>query len=136
MPYLIAVEVCSGIAWAGFELSTILIVQSVVGRGARKFFGLHMAIMNLFSVVGSLLGAEILKNNFSLEFLFNFSSAMRLFFSLILIYHMSKWGEARFDFNTYGRYMFTVLSQRHSIHAGRLLFARFWTEFSNRSKKK
>lgn len=121
--YLSFLEFGSGIFWGGFELSCILIIQNFISESPRRYLGLHMAIMNLFAVIGSYVGGTIIKSGYNYSTLFICSSVFRLSVVLIFIIILSRWPFVRLSIYSFSGYLTTALSFKPS-QTWRILFPR------------
>lgn len=99
--YLTSLEFISGIFWAGFDLSCILIIQNFVSSAPRRHLGVHMAIMNSCAVLGSLLGGVLLKAHFEYTTLFAFSAFVRLFVVIAFIALLARWPFVRLTIRSF-----------------------------------
>lgn len=107
---LIILEIIAGIAWGGFELNQVLMIQNFVDHsmkeGSRVLLGIHMALSNFFGVVGAITGAMLLEAKFSFHEVFWLSSGLRFFLTLVLVYKASSMRKSDFTakhFRTYIR---------------------------------
>lgn len=107
---LIFMEVIAGIAWGGYELNQVLMIQNFVDNsmkeGSRVLLGIHMALSNFFGVLGAIAGAMLLEANFSFYEVFWVSSGLRFFLAFVLIYKASSMRKSDFTakhFRTYIR---------------------------------
>jgi Major Facilitator Superfamily len=71
-------QVVAGLSWAGFDLISILLVQSMYPRSITQKLGLFLALSSIGSVAGSLVGGLILKSTHNYHILFAVSGTMRL----------------------------------------------------------
>ncbi len=125
LAYLSIVEFCNGIFWGGFELACIFIIKNTITENTRKLFGFHMAAMNLFALMGALLGAWFRETYTDYHLLFKISAVIRLFAcGLILIFYY-KYKDLKLNIKNYGSILFTALSLRPTVsNIGRLNFPR------------
>lgn len=90
---LLGTEIIAGIAWGGFELNQILMVQNFVHQsmkeGSRVLLGIHMALTNFFGVVGAVIGSVLLDAQWSYYQIFYFSSFLRFLLAFLLIHKAS-----------------------------------------------
>jgi len=107
---LIFLEVISGIAWGGYELNQVLMIQNFVDNsmkeGSRVLLGIHMALSNFFGVLGAITGALLLEMKFTFYEVFWVSSGLRFFLAFVLIYKASSMRKSDFTakhFRTYIR---------------------------------
>lgn len=107
---LILTEVIAGIAWGGYELNQVLMIQNFIDssmkEGSRVMLGVHMALSNFFGVLGAILGALLLQAKFSFYEVFWVSSGLRFFLAFFLIYKASSMRKSDFTkkhFRTYIR---------------------------------
>ena len=105
-------QMFSGLNWALFDLSLILIIQSNFPGAARRLIGIQMALVNLAVIAGSLCGSYLLENGISSLNLFRISSAARfgvafLFMGIVLF---SK--EMRVPLKNYGSFLKTAFVVR------------------------
>lgn len=91
--FLIATEVLAGIAWGGFELSQVLMIQNFIHKGqkesSRVLIGGHMALTNFFGVIGAVIGSFILDSKYTFYDVFTISAGLRLLVTIILIQRAS-----------------------------------------------
>ena len=71
-------QVLAGLSWAGFDLISILLVQSMYPRSITQKLGLFLALSSIGSVAGSLVGGLILEATHNYHILFAVSGTMRL----------------------------------------------------------
>jgi predicted MFS family arabinose efflux permease len=88
-PWLLFVQVCSGLAWSAYELATLLILFEAIPQKERtSLLALHNFGIACATVVGSLMGATLAKQFDDLAHaylaLFIFSTAARLATTLLL----------------------------------------------------
>ncbi|MFA6238517.1 MAG: hypothetical protein WC635_14380 [Bacteriovorax sp.] len=97
---LLLTEIISGIAWGGFELNQILMVQNFVHKsmkeGSRVLLGIHMALTNFCGVAGAVIGSLLLDAKFYYYDVFNISTILRFLVVLILIKKASSLRKADF----------------------------------------
>jgi hypothetical protein len=120
--YLAGLEFFSGVFWGGFELTVVLMVQNFAGKNVRKYLGIHMALMTLFSVLGAMCAAMLLR--FGLEYteLFRLSTGVRLLVSFGLIYTAAKFSMTKLSKQETLPYLTSVLSLRPSMaNIGRIV---------------
>jgi len=90
---LLGTEILAGIAWGGFELNQVLMVQNFVHHsmkeGSRVLLGIHMALTNLFGVVGAIIGSMLLESKLNYYEVFYISSFLRFLAVFILIFKAS-----------------------------------------------
>lgn len=88
--FLLATEILAGVAWGGFELNQVLMIQNFIHIGqkesSRILLGIHMALTNFFGVLGAVVGAYLLKAQLSFFQVFIISSILRYIISFCLIY--------------------------------------------------
>ncbi len=125
LPYLAGLEFFSGIFWGGFELTSILMVQSLAKNHMRRYLGFHMALMTIFSVAGAMLGGMILKMGVDYHQLFVFSSVARLCVAIGLILSARQFSELKLTKLAAIPYLTSVLSLRPSMsNIGRILLGK------------
>lgn len=99
-PLLLAVEIISGFAWAGFELTTFnyLLDQSSPQRRAR-LFAYYTVVFGFMVFIGGILGSALLKlfssAGFTFEailFVFLVSASLRLVVSMVFIPRVRDFG--------------------------------------------
>lgn len=88
--YLSLVELYAGIFWAAFELAIVLIIQQAVLSGPRTLIGEQMAFLNVFGLLGSMAGAQLLEMGISSHYLFFISGISRIVMAVVLIYVSTK----------------------------------------------
>ncbi len=97
---LICLEIISGIAWGGYELNQVLMIQNFVDNsmkeGSRVLLGIHMALSNFFGVLGAITGALFLEAKFTFYEVFWVSSGLRFFLAFVLIYKASSMRKSDF----------------------------------------
>lgn len=86
---LLGAEIIAGIAWGGFELNQVLMVQNFIHHsmkeGSRVLLGMHMALANIFGVAGAIIGSLLLDARWSYVEVFSLSTFLRFLTSIILI---------------------------------------------------
>ncbi len=137
--FLTLFEFASGLLWGGFDLCAVLIVQNFWAGNARKFLGMHLALMSLASLLGASLGAELLHSGFSYMDLYLFSSNIRILNALLFILILTRFATTRTSLRVYGDFLSTVLSIRPSFaNIGRLIPVRrrkIWNEPVNQNTR-
>ena len=78
----------AGLSWAGFDLITILLVQTMYPRSITQKLGLFLALSSLGSVAGSLIGGFILKVTHNYHILFGVSGTMRLLAGFFILSYL------------------------------------------------
>jgi hypothetical protein len=132
--YIAISQILTGLLWGGYELSPVLIIQKYWPGSTLNMLGFHLALSNLGSVLGSLLGAQYLKTTESYHDLFGFSISLRLLAALLMLYAFLKIKETRFKSQAYTDFLVTTLSLRPTADfLGRLVFIR--KRVDNRSQK-
>lgn len=81
-------QVIAGLSWAGFDLITILLVQTMYPRSITQKLGLFLALSSLGSVAGSLIGGFILKLTHNYHILFGVSGTMRLLAGFFILSYL------------------------------------------------
>jgi len=111
--YLLATEIIAGVAWGGFELNQVLMIQNFIHKGqsesSRIFLGIHMALTNFFGVLGALIGALLLEAQFSFFQVFTISSILRYIVSLLLIYKAFRLKKEDFSLKLIWNYLKIIL---------------------------
>jgi hypothetical protein len=79
-----SLEFVSGISWGGFELASILLMQSFRPGSARTLIGFHLALQNLAAIGGALFGSYLFSKGFSSPAVIQTSSALR--FSVLILF--------------------------------------------------
>ncbi len=110
---LILTEILSGMAWGGFELNQILMIQNFMHHsmkeGSRVLLGIHMALTNFFGVVGGIIGSYLLDAQYSFYQVFLVSSVLRFLFSFILIHKASSLRKSDFTAKHFKSYFRNLL---------------------------
>ncbi len=87
--FLIFSEILAGIAWGGFELNQVLMIQNFMHQsmkvGSRVLLGIHMALANICGVLGAIVGSLLMDAHLSFYQIFLCSSILRFLAILILI---------------------------------------------------
>lgn len=87
---LLCTEVLAGIAWGGFEINQVLMVQNFIHNGmkegSRVLLGIHMALGNIFGVIGAVIGSLLLDGQWKYLEIFYLSALLRFLVAFILIY--------------------------------------------------
>lgn len=123
IPTLIAFEFYSGVFWAGFELSSVLIIQNMAQAQTRRLLGLHLALMNAVGLIGSLLGAKLLEHSYDYHQLFTLSSLLRFATGVGIILFSCRLLGLASHIKMTKEYLFTLLTIRPTLaFSGRLLF--------------
>lgn len=113
--FLMLLQLLSGMFWGGHELSLILMVQSVTYAKTRKWMGYHQAFMAVCTVLGAIIGAILLKNNFSYHFVFNLSSSCRFICTFFFLFHIHQYKEYALNWRVSKVFLYTILSLRPSL---------------------
>lgn len=71
------IECISGMAWGGFELAGVILMQSFRPGNARALIGLHLALSHLAAIGGALLGAHLLESNLNYIDIIQTSATLR-----------------------------------------------------------
>lgn len=115
--WLGALQVLSGLSWAGFDLISILLVQHMYPRSITQKLGLFLALGSVGSVVGGVLGGLILKAFASYHVLFAVSGAMRLLTGFGLLWYLRRNHLFRFQNLKLRSGLATLVTVRPSIEA-------------------
>ncbi len=101
--FLLIAEFISGIAWGGFELNQILMIQNFSHNNSRQILGVHMALTNIFGILGAITGSYLIDAQITYRQLFIISAITRLLVSAItvLIVHKNKVGINAKDYGSY-----------------------------------
>jgi MFS family permease len=83
--YLLVLEIISGIAWGGVELNQVMMVQNFIHQKSRVYLGSHMALTNILSVIGAVVGSYFMSHNFSFYIILYLSAFLR-FTAVILLF--------------------------------------------------
>ncbi|MGZ3789198.1 MAG: hypothetical protein ACXVLQ_11785 [Bacteriovorax sp.] len=114
---LILTEILAGVAWGGFELNQVLMIQNFMHHkmkeGSRVLLGIHMALTNFFGVLGAVFGSILLDAHYSFYQVFLVSSALRFLISFILIQKASNLRKNDFSAKHLKSYLRNLLPQRH-----------------------
>ena len=106
---LISTESIAGMAWGGFELNQVLMIQNFMDKkmveGSRVLLGIQMAIANFFSVLGAVVGSYLLDNHYSFYQVFTVSSAFRFMVSFFLIMIVLNLKSTEFSFKHFKTYL-------------------------------
>jgi MFS family permease len=105
-------QILTGLLWGGYELSQIIIIQKYWPGSTLNMLSFHLALSNLGSVFGSLVGAHYLNYFSSYEDLFIFSIELRLVAALLMLLGFLKIKETRFESHAYTNFLVTTLSLR------------------------
>lgn len=110
---LLGTEIFAGMAWGGFELNQVLMVQNFVHHsmkeGSRVLLGLHMALTNIFGVLGAIIGSLLLEANWSYYQVFYFSSFLRFLVVFLLIIKASSLRKMDFTAKHFKSYLRNLL---------------------------
>lgn len=110
---LLGTEVLAGIAWGGFELNQVLMIQNFVHRsmkeGSRVLLGIHMALTNFFGVIGGVIGSMLLDAKWNYFEVFYLSSFLRFLLVLLLIFKALSLGKSEFTFKHFKSYLKNLL---------------------------
>ncbi len=112
---LCSIEVFSGIFWGGFELATVLIIQSFSPGNSRTLIGLHVVLMNTATIGGALLGAEWLQQGFSYHDIFRASSFLRFAVTALFVVATLRLSETKTPIRVYGEFFTSIMSIRPSL---------------------
>jgi hypothetical protein len=122
LPYLIVLQILSGIFWGGMEMTQVLMVQNFAYGKARRLLGRQQALLTVFSVLGAAVGGIIIKQGYSIPDIFVLSTVVRLAVAGLFIANASRFQIARLTWSSAGSYLTTVLSLRASpANIGRVL---------------
>ena len=112
---LILTEIVAGMAWGGFELNQVLMIQNFMHKkmleGSRVLLGIQMAMANFFSVFGAIIGSYLLDNHYSFNQVFFISAAFRFIVSLILILKVISLKKNNLTYNHLKTYLKNFLPQ-------------------------
>ncbi|RPJ77798.1 MAG: hypothetical protein EHM20_05430 [Alphaproteobacteria bacterium] len=110
---LLGTEVLAGIAWGGFELNQILMVQNFVHHsmkeGSRVLLGIHMSLTNFLGVVGAVIGSMLLESKWNYYEVFYLSSILRFLVAFLLVFKASSLRKADFTAKHFKAYMKNLL---------------------------
>ncbi len=97
---LICTEILAGIAWGGFELNQILMIQNFMHKkmqeGSRVLLGMHMALTNFFGVLGAIIGSYLLDAQYTFYQVFLVSSFLRFSVAFLLVIKASSMRKSDF----------------------------------------
>ncbi len=89
---LVAVQVLGGIAWAGFEFTSLQLLLGTSPEGASvEFFALSSSLSGAFQLAGSLLGSALLSVELEYSDIFVLSSVLRALPLLLLMPVAAPW---------------------------------------------
>lgn len=121
-PYLMMLQILSGLFWGGMELTQVLMIQKYSFGNTRRLLGIQQAIFTTLATLGALLGGWLLTRNLSIHLIFDISSIARSLVAIGLIYHLRFFGLSRLSFRDGKSFLFTVLSIRPSpVNTGRTI---------------
>jgi MFS family permease len=109
------IEGFSGIAWAGIEFCGLVILYGFAPRKARGLVGFHMAFFHFATMLGALVGSELLRSGMTSIELFRLSSVLRLIVGIAFVtagYHIA---DIKVSPKHYGKFLMMALSLRSSI---------------------
>lgn len=113
---LIATEILAGISWGGFELNQVLMIQNFMHHsmkeGPRVLLGIHMALANLFGVMGAVIGSVLIDAQWSFYQVFFLSAVLRFLVAIILIIKASSLRKSVFNSKNFKSYLKKLLPQR------------------------
>lgn len=112
---LLGSEILAGIAWGGFELNQVLMVQNFVHQsmkeGSRVLLGIHMALTNFFGVLGAIIGSLLLDAKWNYYEVFYLSAFLRFLVAFILILKASSLRKTDFTVKHFINYLRNLLPQ-------------------------
>jgi hypothetical protein len=114
-PYLIFLQLFSGLLWGGVELTQVLMVQNFFHGNSRKVFSKQQAFFGLAATMGGLLGGFLYDKGFQIFDIFNLSTILRFFVAFAFIFQVRKIAIAKLSFSSTTEYLSTLLSLRGSI---------------------
>ena len=110
---LISTEIIAGMAWGGFELNQVLMIQNFMDKkmveGSRVLLGIQMAVANFFSVLGAVVGSYFLDNHYSFYQVFKISFVFRFIVSALLILKVMNLKKTEFAFSRFQSYLKNLL---------------------------
>jgi Major Facilitator Superfamily len=83
-------QLIAGMSWAGFDLISILLIQSMYPRSITQKLGLFLALSSAGSVAGSMIGGLILKLTNNYHLLFAVSGTLRLLAGFGLLWYLRR----------------------------------------------
>ncbi|MBI2520682.1 MAG: MFS transporter [Bdellovibrio sp.] len=122
--YLSFLQILSGIFWGGMEITMLLVVQNLYYGKARFLLSVQNTILVFFSVLGSLIGAQLLSSGLTYFNVFFISGCLRFIIAILLIFTLNKYH--RISLHSWnGRvYLTSILSLRPSLEAvGRIILS-------------
>lgn len=118
---LVGIEILSGVFWAGFELSLVLVLQSAYRGNARHLIGMSVAFMNLGALLAAQLGSQLLRTS-SYQELFRDSGYLRLGVAVVLFAIGRYFPELHSTRQNLQEFLSSTLSIRPSLsNIGRLI---------------
>lgn len=110
---LLVTEVLAGIAWGGFELNQVFMVQNFVHHsmkeGSRVLLGIHMSLTNFLGVIGAIIGSMLLESKWHYYDVFYLSSFLRFLVAFILILKASSLRKVDFSAKHFKTYIKNLL---------------------------
>ncbi len=107
---LLGFEIISGMAWGGFELNQVLMIQNFVHQKSRVYLGGHMALSNLLSVIGAVIGSYLMDKNYSFFTIFQVSAFFRFLVAVCLILAAKNISPFEFSYLAFKNYFKSVFS--------------------------
>jgi len=90
LPMISALQVLSGVAWAGFDLISVLMIQHIYPRSVINKLGLFLALGSLGGVLGGVIGGLLFNAGFSYQNLFAISGAGRFATGFVLLWYLRR----------------------------------------------
>ncbi|HAZ12252.1 MAG: hypothetical protein A2X86_03355 [Bdellovibrionales bacterium GWA2_49_15] len=120
--YLSALQIFSGIFWGGMEITMLLVVQNLYYGKARFLLSVQNTVLVFFSVLGSLIGAQLLGSGLTYFNIFLLSGCLRFVIALALIFTLNKYHRISLHSWNSRVYLTSILSLRPSLEAvGRII---------------
>ncbi|MEK6626713.1 MAG: MFS transporter, partial [Bdellovibrionota bacterium] len=120
--YLSFLQILSGIFWGGMEMTMLLVVQNLYYGKARFLLSVQNTILVFFSVLGSLIGAQLLGSGLTYFNIFLISGCLRFVIALFLIFTLNKYHRISLHGWNSRVYLTSILSLRPSLEAvGRII---------------
>ena len=114
-----AIQFFNGIFWSGMDLCLILWIQSALPHSARRLMGIYVALCQMASVGGSLIGAELLQTYHLSNFdLIEISTGLRWLVAIGLTIALGTRLSQQTSFDQSGRflmYLFMINRLREGI---------------------
>lgn|GEM_PF-698804 len=135
--WLVVWQLVSGVFWGGMEMTMLLSVQNLYYGRSRLILSMQNAVLVVFTVLGSWVGAEMFSASKSYEQLFLTSGILRFIFAISMTILFMKTGMLSLRVWSGRVYLSSVLSLRPSLsNVGRIILApRFMQKVARPSLK-